>query len=335
MMIFNRMKNNVGLLKQTVEEFSKDNVMKLSASLSYFTIFSIAPMLFLIISFAGAFYGQEAVQGRLFGQLQQLVGSSAAEQIQHMIASTALKDDTTFGTITGIVVLLFGATGVFTEMQDSINFIWSIRAKPKKGWLKLIINRLISFSLVVSLGFLMIVSLVINAVMDALSDQLMRVFSDGTFYLMYVLNITIIFVIISFFFMVIYKVLPDAQISWKDSWRGAMFTAVLFLAGKFLIGYFIGNSKTSAAYGAAASLVILLLWVYYTSVILYFGAEFTKVYALRRGCGIQPHSNAVYILKEEKKEVPPFEIKPSEEEIVADKEASEGHAAPGEDKATG
>ena len=148
-------------------------------------------MLFLIISFAGAFYGQDAVQGRLFGQLRQLVGSSAAEQIQQMIASTALQDDTTFGTITGIVVLLFGATGVFTEMQDSINFIWSIRAKPKKGWLKLIINRLISFSLIVSLGFLMIVSLVINAIMDALSDQLMRVFSDGTFYLMYVLNITL------------------------------------------------------------------------------------------------------------------------------------------------
>ncbi len=312
MIVFNKMKKNMGLLKQTFIEFSNDNVLKLSASLSYFTIFSIAPMLFLIIAFAGAFYGQEAVQGRLFGQLQQLVGSNAAAQIQEMIANTHIKNESSFGAITGGLVLLFGATGVFTEIQDSINYIWSIKAKPKKGWLKLIINRAISFSLIVSLGFLMLVSLVINAVMDALNERLLRVFSEGTFYLMYSLNILLIFAIISFFFTVIYKVLPDATIAWKDAWRGAMFTSVLFLLGKFLIGYFIGSSKTSAAYGAAASLVILLLWVYYTSVILYFGAEFTKVYALQRGNGIKPHPNAVYILKEEKKEMPPFAIKPED-----------------------
>ncbi|MBC7868296.1 MAG: YihY/virulence factor BrkB family protein, partial [Gloeobacteraceae cyanobacterium ES-bin-316] len=160
-------------------------------------------------------------------------------------------------------------------------------------------------------GFLMLVSLVINAAMDALNESLTRIFSNGTFYLMYTLNILLIFAIISFFFTVIYKVLPDATIYWKDAMKGAMFTAVLFLIGKFLIGYFVGSSKTSAAYGAAASLVIVLLWVYYTSVILYFGAEFTKVYALQRGKGIKPHPNAVYILKEEKKEIPPFTIAPA------------------------
>ena len=314
MIVFNSIKSNIGLLRQTFIEFSNDNVLKLSAALSYFTIFSIAPMLFLVISFAGAFYGTEAVQGRLFGQLQQLVGSSAAIQIQEMIANTHLKDESTFGAITGGIILLLGATGVFTEIQDSINYIWSIKAKPKKGWLKLIINRVISFSLVISLGFLMLVSLVINAVMDALNERLLAIFSEGTFYLMYALNILIIFAIISFFFTVIYKVLPDARIYWKDAMKGAMFTAVLFLIGKFLIGYFIGNSKTSVAYGAAASLVILLLWVYYTSVILYFGAEFTKVYALQKGKGIKPHENAVYILKEEKREIPPFTIKPEEKE---------------------
>ncbi len=310
MIIFTHIKKNIGLLRQTFIEFSNDNVLKLSASLSYFTIFSIAPMLFLIIAFAGAFYGQDAVQGRLFGQLQKLVGSNAALQIQEMIANTHLKDESTFGAITGVIILLFGATGVFTEIQDSINYIWSIKAKPKKGWLKFIINRVISFSLIVSLGFLMLVSLVINAAMDALNERLSAIFSEGTFYLMYSLNIVFIFAIISFFFTVIYKVLPDATIYWKDAMKGAMFTAILFLMGKFLIGYFIGNSKTSAAYGAAASLVILLLWVYYTSVILYFGAEFTKVYALQKGKGIKPHENAVYILKEEKKEIPPFTIKP-------------------------
>ncbi|HSN59741.1 MAG TPA: YihY/virulence factor BrkB family protein, partial [Ferruginibacter sp.] len=310
MIIFTHIKKNVGLLKQTFIEFSNDNVMKLSAALSYYTIFSIAPMLFLIISFAGAFYGQDAVQGRLFGQLQKLVGSNAAVQIQEMIANTHLQGESTFGAIFGGIILLIGATGVFTEIQDSINFIWSIRAKPKKGWLKFLINRMISFSLIVSLGFLMLVSLVINAAMDALNEKLLKIFSEGTFYFMYAMNILLIFAIISFFFTVIYKVLPDATIYWKDAMKGAMFTAVLFLLGKFLIGYFIGSSRTSAAYGAAASLVILLLWVYYTSVILYFGAEFTKVYALQRGQGIKPHPNSVYILTEEQKEIAPFSIKP-------------------------
>jgi membrane protein len=310
MIIFSHIKKNIGLLRQTFIEFSNDNVIRLSASLSYFTIFSIAPMMFLIISFAGAFYGKEAVQGRLFGQLQKLVGSNAATQIQDMIANTHLKDESTFGAIIGGIILLFGATGVFTEIQDSINYIWSIKAKPKKGWLKYIINRIISFSLIVSLGFLMLVSLVINALMDALNERLSAIFSQGTFYFMYTMNILLIFAIISFFFTVIYKVLPDATIYWKDAMKGAMFTAVLFLAGKFLIGYFIGSSRTSAAYGAAASLVIVLLWVYYTSVILYFGAEFTKVYALQKGKGIKPHKNSVYILKEEKKEIPPFAITP-------------------------
>jgi len=323
MIVFKSFKKNVGLLKQTFVEFDNDNVLKLSASLSYFTIFSIAPMLFLIIGFAGTFYGKDAVQGRLFTQLNKLVGSNAALQIQDMIANIYVNGESSIGTIAGIIILLFGATGVFTEIQDSINYIWSIKAKPKKGWLKFIINRMISFSLIVSLGFLMLVSLVINAAMDALSEKLASIFTEGTFYLMYSLNVLLIFGIISFFFAVIYKVLPDATIHWKDAARGAMFTAVLFLAGKFLIGYYIGNSRTSAVYGAAASLVILLIWVYYTSIILYFGAEFTKVYALQRGKGIKPYGNAVYIIKEEKKEMPAFEIAPAlpAEETIGDKPA--------------
>ncbi len=310
MIVFTHFKKGYGLLHQTFSEFIDDNVLKLSAALSYYTIFSIAPMLFLVISFAGAFYGQEAVQGRLYGQLQQLVGSNAAIQIQEMIANTHLKNESTAGAITGGIILLFGATGVFTEIQDSINYIWSIKAKPKKGWIKFFINRIISFSLIVSLGFLMLVSLVISAGMDALNASLLTIFSEGTYYFMYSFNIVLMFCITSFFFTIIYKVLPDATIYWKDAMKGAMFTTVLFLIGKFSIGYFIGNSRTSAAFGAAASLIILLLWVYYTSVILYFGAEFTKVYALQKGKGIKPHSNAVYILKEEKKEMPPFTIQP-------------------------
>jgi len=314
MVIFTRIKHNIGVLRQAFTEFNNDNVFKLSASLSYFTLFSIAPLLFLLISFAGAFYGNEAVQGSLYMQLKQLVGSNAAQQIQEMIANVHLKDETTVGAIAGGVVLFIGATGVFTEIQGSINYIWSIKAKPRKGWIKYLVNRLLSFSLVVSLGFLMLVSLVVNAAMDALSARLEVMFSESTFYIMYALNLFIIFITISSFFAIIYKVLPDATIHWKDAMKGSMFTAALFLLGKFLIGYYLGSSNTSAAFGAAASVVILLLWVYYTSVILYFGAEFTKVYALRRGKGIKPYGNAVYILKEEKKEIPPFAITPDQEQ---------------------
>ncbi len=309
MLVFKNIKGNIGLLRQTFIEFSNDNVMKLSAALSYYTVFSIAPMLFLIISFAGAFYGTDAVQGRLFGQLNKLLGNNAAMQVQDMIANTHLKNESTTGAIVGGVILLLGATGVFTEIQDSINYIWSIKAKPKKGWLKFLKNRVISFSLIISLGFLMLVSLVISASMDFLNEKLRSVFSEDTYYLMYVINILITLVIVTFFFTVIFKVLPDAYINWKDAMKGALLTTLLFLAGKFLIGYILSTNKSSAVFGAAASLVILLLWIYYTSVILYFGAEFTKVYALRKGHGIKPHENAVYILKEEKKEMPPVRLK--------------------------
>jgi len=181
--------------------------------------------------------------------------------------------------------------GVFTEIQDSINYIWSIKAKPKKGWLKFLKTRFILFSLIVSLGFLMLVSLVISASMDFLNDRLIAAFSKNTFYLMYAINVIITLVILTFFFTVIFKVLPDAFINWRDAIKGALLTTLLFLAGKFLIGYILSTNKSSAVFGAAASFVILLLWIYYTSVILYFGAEFTKVYALKKGHGIKPYEN--------------------------------------------
>jgi membrane protein len=310
MVIFTKIKDRWGVLRQTFSEFSDDNAMKLSASLSYYTVFSIAPMLFVIISFAGIFYGKEAVQGQLFGQISTLIGSKAAVQIQDMIAHTQMENNTTLGSILGGIVLIIGATGVFTEIQDSINYIWSIKAKPQKGWLKYILNRILSFSLVVGLGFIMLVSLAVNTIMDLLNKRLSAVFSDVTFYIFYGINLLLIFFVISFFFAVIYKVLPDAKIAWKDAFKGAMFTSFMFMLGKFLIGLYLGNSKASVAYGAAASLVVILLWVYYTSVILYFGAEFTKVYALKKGSGITPYKNAVYIQKTEKKEVEPFTIKP-------------------------
>ena len=189
-------------------------------------------------------------------------------------------------------------------MQNSINFIWSIRAKPKKGWLKYLKNRLLSFSLIIGIGFLLIVSSLINTLTDAFTDKLREMFVDAAVIIFQVFNILLLYVIISFLFAVIYKVLPDARIKWKDAFTGAGFTGVLFILGKFLIGVYLGNSNLGNTYGAAASVIIILSWVYYTSIILYFGAEFTKVYALNKGGGIEPYDTAVFIIKREVKELP-------------------------------
>ncbi len=291
------------VFKNTVKAFSQDNCVKLSASLSYYTIFSIGPLLVIIISLTSIFFGRDAVTGRLDGQISGLIGSEAAAQVQEIIAKSQHMNKGVIGTVVGGVILILGATGIFTEIQDSINFIWSLRAKPKRGILKFLVNRLLSFSLVISLGFLLLVSLVASALMDLLGDQLTHLWPQTTVYLLYVVNLALIFAIITILFSIIFKVLPDGKIKWKDALVGASFTAVLFLVGKAGIGYYLGNSKLGATYGTAASVIIILTWVYYTSIILYFGAEFTKVYALEFGSGIVPNDTAVFIIKREAKEI--------------------------------
>lgn len=285
--------------------FMEDNAFKLSASLSYYTVFALGPLLVMIMSLAGIVFGREAVQGRVYTQLNGLVGSEAALQIQDIIQNIQSSELGTTGAIIGGVILFIGATGVFTEMQDSINYIWSVKAKPKKGWLKYLTNRLLSFSLIVGISFILLVSLIINALLNLLSDRLIRLLPDYTVQLFQVINSVIILIVISGLFAVIFKVLPDAVISWKDALIGAVFTALLFLLGKFLINYYIGSSNLGITYGTAASIIIILIWVYYSSIILYFGAEFTKMYAIQAGAGIHPKDTAVFIIKKEAKEVPP------------------------------
>ena len=292
------------LLKPAFLEFNRDNAIKLSASLSYYTIFSLAPMIIIIISLSGLFFGRAAVEGKVYGQLKGLIGSVASLQIEDIIRNIQQSQHTVAGAVIGFIVLLIGATGVFAEIQGSINYIWNIQAKPKKGWLKLLINRLLSFSLVVAISFVLMVSLLVNALLDLLSDNLKRYFAHITVYVLYMVNLVLLLVIITSLFTVIFKILPDARIRWKDAITGASFTAILFLLGKVLIGVYLGNSKIGLTYGASASVVIILTWVYYSSIILYFGAEFTKVYALRHGGGISPGANAVYIIKQETKQVP-------------------------------
>lgn len=301
--IMKKLRIFLGLLKRSAIAFNDDNAFKLSASLSYYTMFALGPMLFFTISLSGFFYGKEAIEGRIYHQLQGLIGGDAALQIQNIIANARTSYDSTSGAIIGGIILFIGATGVFTEIQSSINFIWSVKAKPKRGWLKYVANRLLSFSLVVGLGFLLLVSLVAHALISVLNKRILEQFPNNEYFNL--LNTLIILAVITGLFAVIYKVLPDARIAWKDAWIGSSFTAVLFLIGKFLIGFYLGQTNIGDAYGAAASVIVILVWVYYSSMILYYGAEFTKMYALHSGEGIRPKSTAVFIIKKEAKEVPP------------------------------
>jgi membrane protein len=296
-------KNTGPLLYKSLNAFLDDNALKMSASLAYYTTFAIAPLLLIIVSLAGIIYGQEAAQGKIFGELNKFVGADAAVQIQETIKNISQSQESTLAIIIGFVTLFIGTTGVFLEIQDSINHIWRVKAKPKKGWLKLITNRVLSFSMVIGLGFLLIVSLLINGVVLALSAKLQIYFPDITILVINIFNLAVTFIVISALFGIIFKFLPDVEIGWKDVRMGAFFTALLFMLGKFLIGLYIEKVGPGSAYGAAGSLIVILTWVYYTAAILFFGAEFTQVYADCYGGKIRPAEYAVHVvqIEEEKK----------------------------------
>ncbi len=287
------------IAKATLMGFLDDKGMKLSAALAYYTIFALAPLLLLLISLAGIFLGKDAIQGKVFEELNGLIGASAALQIQDMIKAIELSDKSTFALVIGIFTLFIGATSIFGEIQDSINIIWKVTAKPKKGWLKLLKNRLLSSSIIVSLGFLLIVSLIANGVILALMDRLSRFLPDMTVWIANISNTAITFIVITVLFGAIFKVLPDVKIKWKDVRTGAIFTACLFFIGRFLIGLYISTTATGSTFGAAGSLIVVLVWIYYTAVILYLGAEFTQVYAEYKGHHIEPADFAVAIVEKE------------------------------------
>lgn len=276
-------------------DFIDDKILKLSASLAYSTVFSIAPMIIVALYCGDIFLGREAIEGKLYGELRGLLGSSAAGQVQEIIKNTALSTDLGWSAIVGLVTLIIGATGVFTEIQDSINFIWRLKTKPKKGkgLLKIVLTRLLSFSLVISLGFVMVVSLVVHGIIEVLMSSLSALLPTAI--VVYIANLVVTFITITALFAVIFKVLPDAKVKWRHVWVGAMTTTVLFMLGKFGIGLYLGNSSIGSTYGAAGSLVILLVWVYYSAAILYFGAAFTRRYVQHKGERIYPNNYAVWV----------------------------------------
>lgn len=284
------------LIKETFSSFHEDNVLKLSAALAYYTIFSMGPMLIVIISLSGLLFSQEAVEGKVYDILKNIVGGETAISIQTMIKSVGQDGEKNFiAGILGFVFLMLGATSIFGEIQDSINLIWGIRAKPKKNWVKYLKNRFLSFSVILSLGFLLLTTLFISSLIELGSNRLSSYFPEATIILFYFLNSVLTICISALIFGNIFKVLPDAKIKWKDILAGSIVTAFLFLIGKFAISFYISHTNVGSAFGASGSLVVLLVWAYYSAVILYLGAEFTKAYACRFGGEILPDNYAVKI----------------------------------------
>lgn len=266
------------LLKKTFREWKSDNASRLGAALAFYSLFSMAPLLIIVVSIAGLVFGREAAQGRIVEQIQGLVGTEAARSIETIVGAARAPAPSLITAAVGLVILLLGASGVFDQLQEAMNIIWEAPPRPERTILQLIKDRFLSFTMVLGTGFLLLVSLVISAALAALNDSLGRLMVVPSLALQ-AAHILISFAVTAFLFAMIFKLLPDVRIAWADVWLGAAATSLLFTFGKVLIGLYLGKSTVASSYGAAGSVVILLLWVYYSAQILFFGAEFTQVYA--------------------------------------------------------
>ncbi|MES1023071.1 YihY/virulence factor BrkB family protein [Gloeocapsa sp. BRSZ] len=291
----------ISLLKETFAEWNKDKVARIAAALAYYTMFSLAPLLIIVIAIAGSIFGEEAARNEIVTQIEGLVGRDGAEFIQTAIENASQPAEGTFASAISFVVLLFGATGLFAELQDALNTVWEVQPKPNQGLLVVIRNRFLSFAMILGIGFLLLVSLVLGAALAAIVNLFGSWFPFLSSFLQ-LLSFVFGFVVTTFLFAAIYKILPDVKIAWSDVWIGAIITSFLFSVGRFLLGQYIGNSSLGSIYGAAGSLVVVLVWVFYASQILLLGAEFTQVYARRFGSGIVPAKNAVPLTPEARAE---------------------------------
>lgn len=279
------------LLKITFNDWMEDNAPRLGAALAYYTVFSLAPLLAIVLSIAGLFYGYDAVQGRMFHEVNGLVGSEGAKTIQSMVASARKPAASIWMTIVGIVFLLFGASGVFGQLKDSLNVIWEVEKKRSSGIWGFIRERFLSFTMVLGVGFLFLVSLILSAAIAALQSRYSNLI-PGPDVVVTVLNDVVAFGVITVLLAMLFRYLPDVKVSWRDVWVGAIGTALMMTIGKFLIGMYLGKVATDSAYGAAGSVIIILLWVYYSSQIFLFGAEFTQAYSVWKGDRINTAEDA-------------------------------------------
>jgi membrane protein len=282
------------LLRETVQKWNEHRALRLGAALAFYTVFSIAPLFLIVLAIAGLWFGEEAARRQLYDQLNGLVGPKGGEAIQAVVASANQPSTGLWATIVAVVTLFVGATGVFVQLQDALNFIWQVRRKPGRGWRSFIQNRLLSFAMVLAIGFILLVSLVISAALAALG-QFMSGLIPAQEVVWQILNFLISLGLITLLFAMIFKVLPDVRIAWREVWLGALLSALLFNLGKFALGFYLGRSSVASAYGAAGSLVIVLLWVYYSSQTLFLGAEFTRAHAKRSGRPFEPRAGAEFV----------------------------------------
>ncbi|MBF0597370.1 YihY/virulence factor BrkB family protein [Faecalibacter rhinopitheci] len=283
------------ILKQTIIEFGEDRIMKMSASLTYYALFSLSPLLIIIISSASLFYKKDAIENRMYYELKNIVGPDVALAVQNFVTNSTLSGDSSLALYIGIGVLLFGSTTMFTDMQDSLNLIWRVEAVPKRAWIKFIINRGLSFLVILALGLLLISTVILNSVLVSFGEDILNTISFNMSLnktSLILINNALSILISVLIFYILFKVLPDAIIKTKPAFIGAIFTAVLFFIAKYLIGIYLSNTRYSTIFGSAGSLVILLLWIYYVATIMYLGAKFTKVYAEFKGFPILPTKNS-------------------------------------------
>jgi len=297
-------------VRDGVAQWIEDQPFQLAAALSYYTLFSLAPLLIIAITVAGFAFGREAAQNQIVGSLQGMVGEESAKAIQGMIQNASSQPKTgIISAAVGVIALIFGAGGVVGQLQTSLNTIWGVTPKPGQGVGGFIRQRFTSFAMVLGIGFLLLVSLVVSALAAGITE-LMGNFFGATEFVAHALDLLVSFALITVLFAMIYKYLPDVRIQWRDVWIGAVLTSVLFTIGKFLIGLYLGKSGVTSTYGAAGSLITVLLWVYYSSLIFFLGAEFTQVYASQFGSGVRPTENAQPIAaaaEAKKRESPPPE----------------------------
>ncbi len=287
----------VPLLKTSLAEWSEDKAPRLAAALAYYTVFSLAPLLVIVIAIAGLVFGEEAARGALSAQIEGLVGTTGAQAIEEMIKGASQRESGIVATVIGVATLLLGASGLFGQLQDALNTIWEVQPKPNQGIVATIKQRFFSFTMVLGTGFLLLVSLVISAVLAGVVQYFQGIL-PGADWVWQAVNVVVGLAVTTLLFGLIFKIIPDVEIDWSDVWIGAAATAVLFSIGRLLLGLYLGRSSFGSTYGAAGSLVVLLIWIYYSAQILFLGAEFTQVYANSFGSRVEPSPNAVAVTEE-------------------------------------
>lgn len=294
-----RIKDLPQLFKDTFKAWNADNPWRLSAVVAYYAVLALPGLLVILINLVGTIWGDDIVSGRLTNEISKALGTDAADSIREIIESTQGGEKSLISTIIGIATLVFGATGVFYHLQLSLNEVWGIRQDPDSGIKKVLVDRAVGFAFVLVLGFLLLISFLVSAAISLLSGYIQSIFPHFSVVTAYLLNGVLSLAIISVLFALLFKYLPDAKIKWKTVWKGALITAALFILGKFLLGLYFGKADPGSTYGAAGTVILILLWVSYSCLILFFGAEFTWVYANRYGHGIVPKGHAVLIRNEE------------------------------------